>query len=45
MKNVSSFPVNNTIPIIDAHRGERGRRGASHVPPQKTLKNCNIKMQ
>jgi hypothetical protein len=26
---------------IDAQReGERGRRGAPHVPPQKTLKNC-----
>jgi hypothetical protein len=34
---------------IDAHRGGgRGgwrARGAPHVPPQKTLKNCNIKMQ
>ena len=33
---------------IDAHRGggRGGRaRGAPHVPPQKTLKNCNIKMQ
>ncbi len=25
--------------------GEGGRKGAPHVPPQKTLKNCNIKMQ
>jgi hypothetical protein len=27
------------------HTGEGGGRGAPHVPPQKTLKNCNIKMQ
>ncbi len=27
------------------HRGGGGRRGVPHVPPQKTLKNCNIKMQ
>ncbi len=33
---------------IDAHRGGGGGgrgRGALHVPPQKTLKNFNIKMQ
>jgi len=31
---------------LDAHgRGERGRRGAPHVPPQKTLKKWVIKMQ
>ncbi len=35
---------------IDAHReggegGEGGGGGPPHVPSQKTLKNCNIKMQ
>jgi hypothetical protein len=30
--------------FIDAHRGGRGG-GAPQVPPQRTLKNCNIKMQ
>ena len=29
----------------NAHRGGGGGGGAPHVPPQKTLKNCNIKMQ
>jgi hypothetical protein len=46
---VNKWFVKNSRLSIDAHRGgpgERGRRrGAPHVPPQKTLKNCNIKMQ
>jgi hypothetical protein len=35
------------VPCIDAHGGggQEEEEGAPHVPPQKTLKNCNIKMQ
>jgi hypothetical protein len=39
--------IENYLWNIDAHGVgvERGEEGAPHVPPQKTLINCSIKMQ
>ncbi len=36
--------ADSIILVTDTHGGGGGG-GTPHVPPQKTLQNCNIKMQ